>query len=677
MTKPRDPFALKLSDQQRSVLALWFAEQVRAAIDAKASAESDVDYYHQLYEQARTRTKATSPWPDAADLTSYIPCEKVDALQARLMRTVWTEPVWTVEAWGQAADRAPFVEEFHQWKAEEERLQSTLDRWSQIALIEPRALLEVYEDTTMRTVRKTIVAQQEMDPLTGSQLWDEDGQPMLLTDEQGQYVETQGPDQPGVEVTVDSTEQVRLGPQYRILPYRDSVILPGHAREKQDIWGFGKRFWRRYPDILSSAEEGIYDKATVQRLTKTGDKEPDPALARSRQDVATQDEVTAEKELWECLVLVDLNAILRMKQEQPIKGLKGARWYVVTLQIDNQLLLRIEHDNLERSRYIPLILFPRPDRCTEGFSFVGHKLITTTEEHTAWRNLSADKGVMTLLSPVKRLQNALWDPAEQPWGPKAVIDVRQMQEIEPVQMPEQGLQFADSRILSCERTAERIAGVNDIASGQVSEESRTLGEVNMATEQSFVRMDLIVRRFQEAMEDLFQIRHAIWKRTLASTPDGIDAPQSLLQGMEGRGLPIEQFSPTGKITAVMLEGSFRGKPYGSVQTADPGKRRADVIQFMQALPMVLQVAPMMAMQLQTPQAQRALWREFLQAMNFPNRQALLGSPAQDMAQSLSGGMPGMPMLPGMPQVPGMGMPPPGLGGPPNLAQMAPSTNTLQ
>ena len=96
-----------------------------------------------------------------------------------------------------------------------------------------------------------------------------------------------------------------------------------------------------------------------------------------------------------------------------------------------------------------------------------------------------------------------------------MIDVRDMREVEPVTVPD----YTDSvmqHIAMVERSAERLAGVNDVASGQVSQEARTVGEVNMATEQSFVRMDLCVRRAQEAIEDLYQIRHAIWKRVLAA-----------------------------------------------------------------------------------------------------------------------------------------------------------------
>src|SRR6185295_4375348 len=80
-----------------------------------------------------------------------------------------------------------------------------------------------------------------------------------------------------------------------------------------------------------------------------------------------------------------------------------------------------------------------------------------------------------------------------------------------------------------ERTAERLAGVNDIASGASTESSEpTLGEQQMRTAASEVRIELIVKRFQEAMEDVWQVRHAIWKRTLAESPDGIDAPESVL-----------------------------------------------------------------------------------------------------------------------------------------------------
>ncbi len=676
MAKPaRSPFDIKLTDEQKTAVGQWLTMEIDNAQDVKASSEREVDYWWQLYEQARTRVK-NLPWPDAADLTSYIPCEKVDAIQARLMRTVWVNPVWTVEGWGQAAERAPFVEEFHQWKAEEERLQSVLDKASLMALVEPRVLLEISESSERRTSRKTIAAKPVLSPMGGF-VYDEQGNPTLETGPDGAYVEAQA-NEMAVNTVIDSNELVRTGPQYRVIPYRDSVVMPGHARDEQEIWGYGKRFWKRLSDLKQLAKAGVYDADVVDLLNSTGDREGDPSLARAGMAVSPQRPETAEKELWEAMVLVDLNTVLDSQNQDPLpKGsYDGARWYLATVHTKTSKLLRLKHDDGESHAYVNIILFPRPDRAAEGYSFVGHKLITTTEEHTSYRNMSADATSKAINAPIFKMAGALWDEDEQPMGPKSVITVRSPQEITPMQMPDvpasifEQIQYAD-------RTAERLAGVNDIASGQtVGRGDPTLGEVQMATEQSFVRMDLIVRRFQEKLEDVAQVRHAIWKRVLAEQPTGVDAPESVLVGLEGRGVSIDSYLPDGKITAALLDGPFRFKPYGSVETADTNRQRQDFVSGLQVLGPLLQAFPMLAMMFQTPQAARAMGRQYLRVFRIPNPQAFLGSPSQDMSQQMAidqlpmpamapppgMGMPGM-----MPQgTPGMGSGPQGLppGGPP-------------
>ena len=394
-------------------------------------------------------------------------------------------------------------------------------------------------------------------------------------------------------------------------------------------------------------------------MSSSADQETTVELARSRQTVTETVGPTAPKELWELTVLLDLNLVFEQLQI-PLKAahtFNGERWYVVTLHRPTEQLLRLQHDDLERARYLPVILFPRTDRVTEGFSVVGHKLITTIEEHTAIRNMKADRASMVVSAPIKRLQGALWDPYEQPFGPKAVIDVRAMNELEAFQVPDVTAPLIEWE-QSCERTAERILGVNDIASGQVNQDSRTLGEVQMATEQSFVRMDLITRRFNEVMEDLAQIRHAIWQRVLAEQPHGQELPSSMRAGLEGRGVSIDQHLPDGQITATLLQGPFRFKPRGSVETADPAKMRNDTMGLIQVLPMLLQMFPALIPMFQTPQAGRAFLRQVLRGFRWENTQAILGSPSQDLQAAQMGQL--LPML--MQAMQGGGMPP----GPPQL-----------
>jgi hypothetical protein len=670
--KAADPFGVTLSPEQRTTLAIWLTTELHNAIAAKASLDLEVDYWHALYEQARTRQPDGLPWPDAADLTSYIPCEKVDSIHARIMRTVWTNPVWTVEGWGETADRAPFVEEFHQYKAEEERLQTVLDKWALTALIEPRGLLEVYESSDRRMARKTITAKPQTTP-EGGFVYGEDGKPQLQQKPDGTYEEANA-NEPGVSMVVDSSDVVRTGPQYRVIPYRDSLILPGHARDKEEIWGYAKRIWPQLGHLKQQAKHGVYDADAVDQLTTTGDREQmdQTSLARANLSVAPQQPETAEKELWEGLILVDVNGVLESHSQDPVRGLKeGRRWYLVTVHLRSHTLLRWAHDDFERSRFVPLILFPRPDRAGEGFSLVGHKLITTTEEHSAFRNMGADYTSLSVNRPILKLQGALWDEDEQPFGPKAVITVRSPQELSQMEVADTPRSI-ELGIERAERTADRIAGVNDIAAGQVAAGTKTLGEIQMATEQAFVRMDLVVRRFQEAMEDVWQIRHAIWKRVLAEQPDGIDAPESVLIGLEGRGVPIDQYMPNGKITAAMLDGPFRGKPFGSVETADINRQRNDFVGMMQALPMVLNAFPPLKLMFSTPRAARAMGRQFLRVFRVNNPQAFLGSPSQDFQQQ--GQLNMMPPAPAIPpppppmMAPGM---PPGVGGAPGQGVMPP------
>lgn len=666
MTKPADPFVVTLTEDQTKQLAIWACDQIQMADDARAMSQRDVDYAWRLYEQARTR-QGKNLRPDAADLTSYIPSEQVDSVHARIMKAVWSDPIWTVEGFGEAAEKAPFVEEFHSYKAEEERLQSVLDRLIQMALVEPRGLLEIAEGTERRTKRVTMTAAIQTDPITGGMLLDEQANPMFRTDDRGDLMEAKT-DEPGAETVVDRSERVRTGPVYRILPYRDSLIMPGHARDTREIWGYGKRFSRRY-DELHAASKGkgaVYDAEAVQKLKTVTDVESNDGLERSGMDIVAQEHGQADVSLWELLVLVDLDQLFQTKGAgRAKKELRGERWYLLTVHTGTQGLLRVQHDDFERSRFVLVNLFPRADRATEGYSFVGHKLITVTEAHTAFLNMTADQNALTLNRPIKRTVGALWDPDEQPWGAGQVIDVRDPREVEVMDVPDAingGLEF----INMCERTAQRLGGINDIASGQTLAQDKTLGEVQMATEQSMVRMDLAVRRFQEAMEDIAQIRHAIWKRVLAEQPDGMDAPQSVVQNLEGRGVSIDQFLPDRKVTADLLAGAYRFKPHGSVETADPNRARNDMAGAMQSLPMLLQAFPMLAPMFQTPQASRSMGRWWLKTMRIPNPAAFLGSPSQDMEATskaavmafmqrmmeIQGGM-----APGMPGVAPMGGPP--------------------
>lgn len=616
--KSRKPFEVKLSDDQRTDLALDLSRALDDALAARSATEQQVAYFHTLYEQGRTRGSNNSPWADAADLTSYLGTQYVDVLRSQIVQTVMTEPVFTVEGYGDAAPRAPFVEEFHQWQLEAEGFQQVFARAVHLSLVEPWGVIEVYEDAIKRPVRKTIKAALQLAP-DGTALIGQDFKPVLQQQPDGRYVEVTDEQTPSADVEIDSFETVCRGPRERTIPYRNFLVLPGHAADRSEIWGYAKRFYRRLDELTERAKAGFYDLESVEDLGEDDERASETTLAGEPVTVASKDgSARIEKELWELLFLRDLDG-------------KGLRWYVATIHKDKQLLLRVQYDDIGRPRYFPLVPFPRP-HSVEGYSYIGHKLITVIEEHTAWRNMLADRAAMQLQAPLKRLQGALWDPDSEPIGPKAIISVRSMNEVEPMLFPD-ATGPALERIRDAERAGERLSGINDASAGVMSDMKRTLGEVELITQQSQGRTSEVVKNIQETLEEIAQVRHLMWKRALAEIgQEGLELPPTVLQGLEMRGVDVTHYLPDARFTATLMEGAFRFKPRGSVETADRGKQRNDFNQFVVAMSNMARVNPMIAMILQTPMAAKALIEQGVRLFNVQDKQAFLGSDALAYAQ---------------------------------------------
>jgi hypothetical protein len=594
-------------------LAQWLGNELDTAGEAIGPIESQIRYWWTLYEQGRTRG-SNAPWPDAADLTSPMASELVDALHARIMQTVFTEPVWTVEGWGPSVQKAPFVEEFHQRAVEEERLQSMLDQVFLRSLVEPAGILEVSEATELRReqVRKRV--KWAVDQMTGSPMLDAKQQPLPETTEDGAFVDAAPEDPHSMEVEYDELQPIRKGPAYDVVPYLDFRTLPAHAKDRTQIWGYAKRFWRRVPELEKCAKDGIYDKEAVEDLGTENERDNRADEAPYQPlTVASQDGPTAQKELWSVQFLADLDG-------------KGERWYRATLHKDKRLLLRLHKDD-RVTRYFKFVPFPKPGS-TDGYSVVGNKLLTIIEEDTAVRNMRADKAALAIASPIKKLQNALWDEYEQPFGPRSVIQVRDMRELE--QMPLQDVpQSINVWKQDIRADADRQLGLNDTSLAQESKGDNTLGEVRLRAGYAEIRMDLVIKRMKEPLEELWQARHNIYLRQLRSQAEGPMMPQSMLIGLEARGVDTTGIVD-GRITVDMLEGQFWAKPKGSVESADLNAQMGYFNQGMVALANLSKVNQTIGMLLSSPPAAKAILEQWARVFRWQDKQAFLGSEAQSM-----------------------------------------------
>lgn len=595
-------------------LAIHLAQELDNAEGARSGVDAEIRYAWKLYQQEPTRF--APPWPGAADLTSPYAREYVDALQARLMQTIFVDPVWTVEGWGDAAAKAPFVEEFHQRTLEEERLQSYLDEVTQRALVERVGILEISEAMEWQRVSKTINAQWETDE-AGAPLMDDKNQPQIVRDDKGNPVEAQE-GMPSATVQADVWEPVRVGPAYDVVPYLDFLQLPGHARNKSHVWGFAKRFHRRVPQLQAWVERGLYDKAAVEAVGTENEKATTANDVPNERSVADQRGPTAQKELWEVQLLANLDG-------------KGERWYRATLHREKRQLLRLKLDD-RTTRFLRFVPFPKAGSL-DGYSLVTDVMRTVIEEDTAVRNMRADKAALAIAAPIQKRQGALWDEYEQPLGPRSVITVRDDKEVTQMQLSDvpTSINIWKQDIRS---DSDRLVGQNDTSLGVDSGEDNTLGEERLRASYVEIRVDLLVKRMKEPMEELWQARHAIWQRTLQSQQAGtLPIIQKALTGMSANGIEVGNITD-GQITADALSGAFWGKPRGSVETADLSRQRMDFVALLNVLPGLMQFNPMLAAILQTPDASKSVIEQLLRVFRWPDKQAFLGSAAQQVMQQM-------------------------------------------
>lgn len=650
----RDVFEVKLSDDQQTDIAAKLAREIDYAVQARDRIVGDdqvIDRAYKRYEGGDRNLTKQTPWPGAANLGSPIVTEKVDALRARVMSTIFADPIWTVEGYGPSAEKAPLIENFHQWKAETSGIQKTLGRIVHVALIEGTGVLETSDRTQLRKGIRRMRVLVQRDPMTGGVMLDPTGYPVPVTKDDGKYVEAQ-PGEPYAWIIASDVVRATTGPSYRVLSLKNFFVMPGHATERADIWGYAKRVWRRLPELQEAERRGFYKN--VEMLGEAGERMQTSEERRMGQDIAPQYGETAEMEIWEVNLLADFDD----------DGIE--EWYVVTFHKDKRVILRCQYLDYNTPHYILFTPFPRPNSIY-GYSYADDKLGSLYDEHAGLRNMFFDRSALATSAPMKVLEGSPFDVNPRPFGPREKIRVRDMNDIQPLDVKDVPNSVM-AAMQMCLQFAERLSGQNDTSTGVLAQQDRTLGEVKITTEQSFVRIDEVVKNIQEAMEELFLVNHAIYSAALEDS-GGEDLPDTITQSMIERGIGTDaQY----RITAEDLYGVWRGKPKGSVEASDFSRMRADFAQLMTALTQMAQVSPALAGHISNPAFMRSFLSQMARVYRWPDRHNLVANftGLPPMPQGIPGAPPGMvpPGLPAPMQNGGNGAPVAGPAGPPQNGQ---------
>ncbi len=618
MAKPKKPkpFDVDLTPDQLRLLGDELAREIDDALSARASIIGDggmIDLSDWFYEQGQSQ-QGDRPFPGAADLTSFLATQDVDALRARLMKAIWgVRPFCFVEGWGADAKKAPFVEEFHDWQVRKSDLKQELAKTIHGALIEDCYILEVSERVETRKITEQINVALELHPTTGGPVFEAgpDGtpRPRLQFDEQGDPVIAQE-GQPSAKAERTYTKTKRLGPQYDAISMKDFVFLPGHAKSQKEVWGYTYRFYKRLPELQEMVEDGIYDEKAVKALGESSDRESAPTPPPV-DGVAAQYGPSVEKELFQLSLKRDLDEDGREE------------WYIATISLKTRTLLRLKLDTFAqkvgRSRCVPFVLFPRRNS-VYGYSLVFNKLITIVEEHTGLRNMTADRSALATNTPMTQLTGGLWDSEAQPFGVGRVIQVRQHDEVKQLQVADVPASvFQQLNLIMIAN--ERVSGLADSAVGVLSAEHRTLGEQKLVGGGSAVRVDEVMGHLHTSIADVMALSHAIWVETLQADPKGLEAPDGVAASLSFR--TDTEFD--GKFTAEQLMGDFQFEPYGSDDLADPQKRRSDFDSGFMALAKLAEIIPGLRGLLTSPQVAKATLEQWLRSYNVRDRQPFLGA----------------------------------------------------
>lgn len=611
-----NPARVKLSDEKRAKFSQFLDDQLNRALSARGAYIQDggyLDTWHALYEQT-ARPESERPFEGAADLVTYLVTEKVDGLCSRLVSIIFnSDPICVAESWGQTdPSRTARVEAFHQWQAEQEKLKGWVAKAIKMALIEQTGILNIEERPVLSKVkRETEVLIDTTEH--GEPIMDEDGAFKPKTNADGSFAEYDGsdPEAPRMKAILTETKPVGFGPQYRVVSLKNFLFLPAHAEDQQDVYGFAERVFMRVSDIEQMVEAGLYDRTAVDRLGGDSSERMTTGSDRRHHITAENDNgPMAEKELWKFHIQYDID------------GDGIPEWLLVTHSLNHGVTLRVDYDTLNQTRYVAFTPFPDPEN-VYGFSFTGHKLWTIADEHTAVRNMIANRSALVTNAPMKRLSTSIYDPDDQPFGVGAILDVRDMNDLQPMQIPDvpSSAQFL---VGHSEQAAERLSGMNDAAvSGVLNGQDRTATEVTTAAQASYVRVSEAMNYLRDAVSTLYDLRHMLWVRALEAREGGIAAPSTIMRDLESRGLEVPSDGPL-KFTKDDLAGQWRFKPRGSVETADEGAMRQDFNVFLaNVLPQLVQAFPSLAQFRQSPEAARSFVSQALRLYKVPDMAVVL------------------------------------------------------
>lgn len=354
-------------------------------------------------------------------------------------------------------------------------LRGVIDRWNLNSLMQQAGIIKLRWAEEYRSVKRK---KQAVDELTGLPAVDP----------------TTG--KPIIKAQIEKEPKYR-GPKPEIVDLHNFVIFPLTAQSIEDAQMVGDRYRLTADQIKRRIKDGIWDKEQGdQVLARMGNEAGTPKEIDDNLDDREGVELLSDYEslwFWELIAPYDADG----------DGLTED--CVFTVEAESGIIVRATEFPYYHGRryYIAQRPFPRPRQ-----RFFGRCLPQMLEhlqrEINAIHNQRVDATSLSISAPFLRLRSSDVDSDAIKFFPGAEIPVDSMDEIQqlPISPIIPGLDVEEND----KDWTERASPINDIAMGRTTEgEKKTLGEVQITSQKSALRVaDVVARLQEEGMTELAQ-----------------------------------------------------------------------------------------------------------------------------------------------------------------------------
>ena len=464
----------------------------------------NINEWHRLYEGLGRNREKRNPWPGASDFQVPLIMTIVESFHARLIKSIFdVDPVWIAKPRTKfAVMLAKKAEKYLDYWADQMDLRSVLDQVINLTLIEGVGVIKL--DWVRREVESLA---------TGVGLVEYDG------------------------------------PQAYPVPIKDFILIPYNAPSIETASYVGHKTLRTDLELLERAGSVYFN---VEKLLESRGSAPASDMVPITGDsssFATDDtgDEYGEANYYE---IIDLYGLYDFGDGKPVPSL-------ITFSNEAGVLLRCEPYPyaIARSPYISFSVLPRANFFW-GRSY-SEILMSSQEELTTLHNQRTDAIQMRVSPTVIKRSGTMWDPDETPIGPGQVIEVNDLSEVTPLELPDLPTSiFAHGQEIL--NFVEKLTGLNDYSLGATPSQNRSATEVNKVTSEGLVRLDVLISRLAPGMKKL---GWAMWLLLLQNRPQGdtfmIGDEESTITPQEmipepGTMMPFE-FLPQGQVSDVSKE----------------------------------------------------------------------------------------------------------------------------